>query len=159
MKFTRLSLAKRISLVAIGIVLFLVALLRRERTILVTKPFDSISFNQVAINRKVRLSVDIHWLSKINWHNLFRNFSQEIWKRFKWWAIRKSSSTGTHFTIKRTWHSVSVDSLSSTPDVQSATASQQTTVVCSIKVTVLSFTLAIIQNKTCQLIVYLINGS
>ena len=60
MKFTRLSLAKRISLVAIGIVLFLVALLRRERTILVTKPFDSISFNQVVINRKVRLSVDIH---------------------------------------------------------------------------------------------------
>ena len=60
MKFTRLSLAKRISLVAIGIVLFLVALLRREPTILVTKPFDSISFNQVVINRKVRLSVDIH---------------------------------------------------------------------------------------------------
>jgi hypothetical protein len=60
MKFTRLSLAKRISLVAIGIVLFLVALLRRERTTLVTKQFDSISFNQVAINRKVRLSVDIH---------------------------------------------------------------------------------------------------
>ena len=60
MKFTRLSLAKRISLVAIGIVLFLVTLLRRERTLLVTKQFDSISFNQVAINRKVRLSVDIH---------------------------------------------------------------------------------------------------
>jgi hypothetical protein len=60
MKFTRLSLAKRISLVAIGIVLFLVALLRRERTTLMTKQFDSISFNQpirenqVVIKREVR---------------------------------------------------------------------------------------------------------
>jgi hypothetical protein len=65
MKFTRLSLAKRISLVAIGIALFLVALLRRERTILVTKQFDSISFNQpirenqVTIKREVR-NVAIH---------------------------------------------------------------------------------------------------
>jgi ABC-type Co2+ transport system permease subunit len=55
MKFTRLSLAKRIILVAIAIVFFLAALIRRDggRTSPLPNQFDSISFQPIRETREV----------------------------------------------------------------------------------------------------------
>jgi hypothetical protein len=57
MKFTRLSLAKRIILVAIAIVFFLAALIRRDdggRTSPLPNQFDSISFQPNRETREVK---------------------------------------------------------------------------------------------------------
>jgi hypothetical protein len=55
MKFTRLSLAKRIILVAIAIVFFLAVLIRRDggRTSPLPNQFDSISFQPIRETREV----------------------------------------------------------------------------------------------------------
>ena len=59
MKFTRLSLAKRMTLVAIGIIFFLAALVRRDGARPVSNQFDSISFQPIretklVVNTEVR---------------------------------------------------------------------------------------------------------